>query len=431
MTEFGECSRPSRRCSYIFGAMLCLFLCSAAGGGFSVPLVAQEKPNRRATRQNQLAEQEKEKKQTLQNIPWEELSSDAQEKIRRVVSAHTLFRRMPQQKVYCDPEMFSFLVEHPDIVVGFWHQLGVTQVSLQQQSSPKQAGRHFVMKEASGTTAVAEILHRTSNLCVVYGRGQYCGPFLTKLYNGEVLLVMRSRFVRDANEEPMVICDLDAFVRTDNVGADLLAKLFATSLGKIADSNFEQTLAFVSHVCEAAATNPNSLRVKGLGLSGVREGVREEFCDVVDRVALRSAKYQARLFPEYYVFEPHPAAKRTFPEQRRHEMESIPWNDFTDMNPEGWVLAGVTQSDEELTQPKPLQRKDTAPSKPLPATQDTPSSVSQWKNSKTEHSVSIGTDKNVKFTEAKSAGTAVVTQEQPKGRVVFGTPRLAGDAKME
>ena len=242
----------------------------------------------RPTGQAQAAPQES--GEAITKIPWDDLSPQAKGRIKGVVSQHSVFWRLPQQRVYSDPEMFSFLVEHPDIVVAFWEKLGVTQISLREQKD----GR-FLMKECTGTTAIAEVIYRSKDICIVHGRGQYLGPFLAKAYNGDAILVLRSRFQRDENEEPYVVCDLDAFVRIDNVGADLFARLFATSLGKIADSNFEQTVAFVSHVSQAASMNPESVKNLGWKLNEVREDVRGDFEGVVERVAMRSARRSERM----------------------------------------------------------------------------------------------------------------------------------------
>jgi hypothetical protein len=237
---------------------------------------------------------EQEIQDSTKKIPWNALSPQVQAKIRCVVSEHSLFRRMPQQKIYADPEMFQFLSEHPDLVVGFWEKLGVTQISLQELNKDQ-----FLMKETTGTTAVAEIVYRTKDVCVVYAKGLYKGPFLVRSYDGEVVLILRHRFMRDSNNEPVIVCDLDVFIRIDHLGVDFIAKLFATTLGKIADSNFEQTVAFVGYVSESAGINAESVKRTGFQVKNVRETVREDFGDVVDRVAMRIARRNHRNVTEY------------------------------------------------------------------------------------------------------------------------------------
>lgn len=222
---------------------------------------------------------------SLKSLPWNDLSADAQLKIKSVVSGAPLFRRLPQQTIYADPEIYHFLLQHPDMVIGFWEHLGATQLTLREIKQDR-----FILKEAAGTTAAVEVLYRTNDLCIVYAKGEYRGPLIAKPYSGDVVLVLRSRFLRDDMNEPMVVCDLDAFVQINSLGADILAKLFFTSLAKTADSNFEVTVSFVGHVSKAAARNTDGLKGSAEEISSIRQEVYAEFCDVVDRTAMRFAR---------------------------------------------------------------------------------------------------------------------------------------------
>lgn len=277
--------------------LFCTFVTIAIGG------VAEEKDNKRfsdnKTARHATATIEDSFQDALRKIPWNSLAPTTKARIKTVVATPSIFRRLPQQSVYTDSEIYQYLLEHPDIVVGFWEKLGVTQISLRELSEDR-----FLMKETGGTTAVAEVLYRTRDLCIVHAKGQYRGPLLAKPIDGEAVLVLRSRFLRDDDNEPYVICQLDSFVRLDGVGADLIAKLLSNVLGKIADSNFEQTIGFVGNVSDAATNNTGKVKDLSSKMRNVRNDVRDDFSDVVDRVASRGAKrgprvYPDRVFPEY------------------------------------------------------------------------------------------------------------------------------------
>ena len=222
---------------------------------------------------------------SLKNLPWNELTPAAQAKIKHVASGAPLFRRFPQQTVYADPEIYNFLLQHPDLVIGFWEQWGATQLSLREVKEDS-----FILKETTGTTAAIEVLYRTNDLCIVYAKGEYRGPLIAKPYQGEVVLIVRTQQMRDSMNEPMIVCDLDACVQINSIGADVLAKLFFTSLAKVADSNFEVTVSFVSQVSKAAAHNTTALKGSAEEVSSIRQEIVEEFCDVVDRTAMRYAR---------------------------------------------------------------------------------------------------------------------------------------------
>jgi hypothetical protein len=224
--------------------------------------------------------------ESLKKLPWNDMTPAAQAKIKQVANAGSpLFRRMPQQTVYADPEICNFLLQHPDVVIGFWEQLGVTQISLKEVKE-----NHFVMKESTGTSAAIEVLHRTANLCVVYAKGEYRGPFIAKAHQGDVILIMRTQNTRDEMNEPMVVCDLDVIIQINSLGAEVLAKLFFSTLGKVADSNFEVTISFVGQVSKAAFRNPYALKDTAEEITSIRKEVYEEFCEVIDRAAMRYAR---------------------------------------------------------------------------------------------------------------------------------------------
>ena len=221
----------------------------------------------------------------LQKLPWNELTPAAQAKIRSVASGSPLFHRMPQQQVYADPEIHHFLLRHPDMVIGFWEQLGATQLSLREVRE-----NQYILRETGGTAAAIEILYRTDNLCIAYAKGEYRGPLLARAYQGEVILVLRTQYTRDERNEPMIVCDLDTFIQINSLGADMLVKLFFAQLAKVADSNFEVTISFVSQVSRTAARTPNVVKEAVEDITSVRQEVCINFCDVVDRVAMRFSR---------------------------------------------------------------------------------------------------------------------------------------------
>jgi hypothetical protein len=244
--------------------------------------------NDRESRSNQPANSQvvlRDMQASLQKIPWDDVSPVAKTKIKQVVSGSPLFRRLPQQTVYADPEIYNFLLRHPDMVIGFWEHLGATQLLLREVRE-----NQFLLKETTGTIAAAEILYQATDLCIVYAKGEYRGPLLAKGYQGDVVLILRTQFARDDVNEPMVVCDLDAFVQINSPGVDVLAKLFYSSLAKVADSNFEVTVAFVSQVSRAAARNTDALKETAEEISSIRQDVCTEFCEVVDRAAMRFAR---------------------------------------------------------------------------------------------------------------------------------------------
>lgn len=222
-------------------------------------------------------------REASRKIPWNRLSPKARAKVQAVLADKTIYRRLPQQSVYCEPVLYHHFLEHPDVVVAIWEKLGITQVSLKEQ----RPGVYY-LKETVGTTAWVEVVYRTENFCVLYAKGSYTGPFIPKTVNGEAILLLHSVFEQDEDGEPYIVAQLDAFVNIQNFGVDVFAKLFAPMLGKIADGNLEQTLAFVGNVSEVAQSNPDAVKRMALKLETIPKETRDELIAVAYQAAQNS-----------------------------------------------------------------------------------------------------------------------------------------------
>ena len=219
--------------------------------------------------------------EALKRMPWNGFTPQARTQVQSILSGQTLYRRLPQQSVYCEPIMLNFLLDHPDTVVAMWEKLGVTQISLKEHGRP---GR-FVLRESVGSVGYVEVIYRSDKLCVVYSKGSYKGSFIPQSVEGETILLLQNSFEKDEDGEPYVVVQLDAFVKIHNFGADVFAKLFAPMLGKVADNNLEQTIAFIGNVSESAQSNPEIVKRMALKLESVRKEVRDEFIQVAYQTA--------------------------------------------------------------------------------------------------------------------------------------------------
>ncbi|MDR1478887.1 MAG: hypothetical protein LBJ00_08090 [Planctomycetaceae bacterium] len=260
--------------------------------------VQTNKNNNKNEHQNNFVNQEEERKNkqnAIKRIPWDELSAPVKQKMSSIIHNHSVYYCLPGQAIFCDPEVYQYFLEHPDLLVGFWENLGVTQIVLREKDTDR-----FNLVETTGTVADVGTLYRSTNYCIAYAKGEYKSPITTRKIDGEALLLLQSRYARNPENEPIIVCKLDVFVKLDNIGADLIVKLFSTSLGKIVEGNFEQTLGFVSHVSDTSAISANSVKRLARSVKSVRVEVRNDFADVVDRVSVRAARRVEKRLYNYH-----------------------------------------------------------------------------------------------------------------------------------
>ena len=226
--------------------------------------------------------------EALAKVPWNAISPAAREKLAALAKNPTIYRRLPMAGGYCNPELFDFFLAHPHAVVGLWRQMGYDDVAMAPIGP-----NLYSIREKTGTVGRAQILYQDDELTVVYCNGKYQGPVVPRSLDGEMFLVLQTRYTEDPTGRPIVVCRLDAFVDLKNPGADLLARTFSGALGKLADSNFEQTLAFIDNVSQTAETNPGALSASIAGLSELSPEARRLFAAKTSETA-RQAQLRAR-----------------------------------------------------------------------------------------------------------------------------------------
>ena len=219
----------------------------------------------------------------IRSIPFERLTPEDRAKLTSVLSNVSVFRRMPVKVVDCDPDMYLFLVRHPDVVVNIWEVLKLSKLQLRQTGE-----NQFQITESSGTMASIRFVYQSYDTHVVYCEGTYDGPLLPRPVKGHGVLVLRSGYVRETNGRYYVTSRLDSFLAIEPAGAELLTKTVSPLIGKTADNNFTQTVAFVGSLSHTAEVNDRGVRRLATQLTGVQPEVRARLAELASAVSKKS-----------------------------------------------------------------------------------------------------------------------------------------------
>ncbi len=281
-------------------------------------VATRSNPQRSATSAEALAQPSTSREsaqEALAKVPWNAISPAAREKLAAIAKNPTIYRRLPMAGGYCNPELFDFFLAHPHAVVGLWRQMGYDDVAMEAIGP-----NLYSIREKTGTVGRAQILYQDDELTLVYCNGKYQGPVVPRSLDGEMFLVLQTRYTEDPTGRSIVVCRLDAFVDLKNPGADLLARTLSGPLGKLADSNFEQTLAFIDSVSQTAETQPGALSATIAGLSELSPEARRLFAAKTSEVARQAQLRERGVYVDYRLLpklnSPTPSVARVLSRER-------------------------------------------------------------------------------------------------------------------
>jgi hypothetical protein len=221
----------------------------------------------------------------VQTIPRDKISAEARAKVQNVLNDVTIYRRMPMEVIDCDPALYLFLLDHPDLVVNIWEVLGISEVAVRRTGPDT-----FRADDGAGTLGTVEFLYRSPGLHLVYAEGSYDGAMFAKPVKGKCVMLLKTGYTREANGRLKVNCRLDTFIQLEHAGVELLAKTFKPLVGSVADHNFRETVLFVAGLSRAAEVNYSGVMRMAAKLQKVDAEDREQFAEIAEKLAIRAAQ---------------------------------------------------------------------------------------------------------------------------------------------
>ncbi len=230
------------------------------------------------------------RKEALTALPFDQLDSVEQDKVNAVISQATLYRRLPTQMLNCDPDLYLFVANHPELLANVWQLLGIDDVTL-IPTGPET----FRAQDGGSTSGTVEFLYRSPEMHLVYAEGTYDGPIFARPVSGACVLLLRTECGTSELGITRVTSRLDAFIRLDHAGAEILVKTFQPLVARVADLSFVQTAGFVESLGQAAEHTPQGMHRLGARLTLIEPSVRRQFVLLTADVAARAQARQAQL----------------------------------------------------------------------------------------------------------------------------------------
>ena len=224
----------------------------------------------------------------VRSIPFEKLRPEDHQRVTAVVSDNSLYRRLPTQVIECDPDLYLFLVRHPEVVVNIWEVMKISNVTLAR------TGRDtFRASDNAGTLCDVKYCYSAHDTQVIYAEGTYNGPLLSKPVRAKCVLLLKSGYVQETNGRFYVTNRMDTFIQIDHAGLELLAKTLQPLLHRSADYNFVETASFFSTISRTAEANPAGMHRLAGKLTKLETDVRARFAELAVATARKARDRQS------------------------------------------------------------------------------------------------------------------------------------------
>ena len=180
--------------------------------------------------------------------------------------------------------MFLFLARNPEVMVGIWDLMGITNVQT-KRTGPFQLNA----QDGSGTTCDIDLVYGDPNLHIFVAHGSYDGKLVARPIRGNGVFILRSSYAVGADGHTTITGTIDCFVQVESLGVDLVARTLSGLIGRSADRNFVETARFVGQVSRASKRNPPAMVDVAERMPQVGRTTKRQFIEIINTVAHRAA----------------------------------------------------------------------------------------------------------------------------------------------
>jgi hypothetical protein len=236
---------------------------------------------------NQATSSRAAREDAVRSIPLARLDADVREKVSQTLAHSTLYRRLPVQVTPCDPDLYLFLVRHPEVVVNIWEVMGVSNVAIERTGPDT-----FRASDNMGTLCSVKFCYSDPETHVIYAEGSYSGPLFSRPVQARCVLLLKSGYLQETDGRHFVTSRMDTFIEIDHAGLELLARTLQVLVHRSADYNFVETAAFLSQVSRAAELNAGGVQRLAERLENVDEPTRDRFAEISWSVSEKARQRQ-------------------------------------------------------------------------------------------------------------------------------------------
>jgi hypothetical protein len=188
---------------------------------------------------------------TRPQLSLDHLPASQREAIRQILERPTLCSQGPSESFLCRPEVYLWLLDHPDRAVLAWRRLGAQCVNITERG-----GGSFGWADGQGSEVTWETIQRGPDQRIWYAEGKVRASPLLPLVPVKVVVVHRHKEGRSAAGKPLVQHQSDVYLHTDSKAVGLVTRMLGASASRLAEQGLGQLQLFFSGLSWYLYQNP-------------------------------------------------------------------------------------------------------------------------------------------------------------------------------
>ena len=189
-------------------------------------------------------------------VPLQDLPERYRENVRTTIEKPALFTQGPVETFACAPQVYYWLVAHPDRGVIAWRRLGAQCITVNERGP----GR-FGWSDEHGSDLQWETVYDSNDRHIWYAEGKVRPAPLLPLVPVKAVVSLRYTEQPGPNGATLMQQQADMFLHTDSVGAALATKLLGAAAPKMAEQCVTQMQMFFSSLAWYIYRHPDRAAV--------------------------------------------------------------------------------------------------------------------------------------------------------------------------
>ena len=190
-----------------------------------------------------------------QAVPVSGMHASWQQQVSKVLKNLSIYRKLPNIRCETDPRVVSYFLDHPEVAVGIWRVLGVSDVQL-NRTGPNS----FHADDGQGSRGNLSVVYRDPRQQVIFCDGVFLNPVSKKPIQAKAVIHFRHRSERSRDGRVFSRHDATMFVSLPSNTVEAVARAISPVSNRLADRNFEEVSLFIRMMSVAMTEQPTWVR---------------------------------------------------------------------------------------------------------------------------------------------------------------------------